>query len=100
MRFVCNAFSLQMVKLLSQFSFIGGEITEEQFKHFSKGAKSFVGHKAAAEEMGVEYNRDDLLLSPGDLLFVRQLSGKRLPEGVNTMPDNVEIKFYMLIVEE
>lgn len=45
MRFVCNAFSLQMVKLLSQFSFIGGEITEEQFKHFSKGAKSFVGHK-------------------------------------------------------
>lgn len=50
--------------------------------------------------MGVEYNRDDLLLSPGDLLFVRQLSGKRLPEGVNTVPDNVEIKFYMLIVEE
>lgn len=97
--YICNSFSLQMIKLLSSFKLNGIEITEAQFNHMRNGAKSYVGHRAAAEELGVEFNRDDLLLKPGDILYVRQITGKRLPEGVNTLPENIEIKYYQLVVE-
>lgn len=88
-----------MLQLLDCFKLNGIRLTENQFNSMSKQAKSFVGHKAAAEEMGVEYNRDDLLLKSGDILYVRQIAGKRLPEGVNTIPSNVEIQYWQIILQ-
>lgn len=97
--YVCNTISLQMLKLLDCFKLNGIRISESQFNAMTKQAKSFVGHKSAADEMGVEYNRDDLILKSGDILYVRQIAGKRLPEGVNTLPENVELQYWQIILQ-
>jgi len=97
--YICNAISLQMFKLLDCFKLNGVRLSESQFNEMSKQAKSFVGHKVAADEMGVEYNRDDLLLKSGDILYVRQIAGKRLPEGVNQIPADSEIQYWQIILQ-
>lgn len=48
--------------------------------------------------LGVAYNRVNLKLKPGDVLYVAQLVGGRLPEGTTTLPEGYSFKFLKVTV--
>ena len=85
-RFLLNAFSLQMLE---------GDATVK-FTEVSKLPEdliSAVGHQDTANVLGVEMNRVSVTLKKGDVAFVAQLQGGRLPEGSTTLPDGFTFKF-------
>ena len=84
--FLLNAFSLQMVELPSTCVFTEVETLPE-------GLESAVGHADTAAVLGVACNRVNVSLKKGDVAFVAQLQGGRLPEGSTTLPDGFRFKF-------
>lgn len=60
---------------------------------------SVVGHPDTARVLGVPYNRVSMKLTKGDVLYVAQLVGGRLPEGATTLPDGYTFKFLKVTVE-
>ena len=48
---------------------------------------SCVGHADTAAVLGVPMARISVTLQPGDVLYVAQLRGGRLPEGATTLPE-------------
>lgn len=54
---------------------------------------SAVGHADTARVLGVEMNRVSVTLKRGDIAFVAQLQGGRLPEGSTTLPEGFSFKF-------
>jgi hypothetical protein len=83
MKYVSNAFSLGMVPrhLLSTVR------VEPCFAPDVAGLESVVGHADTAAVLGVAFNRASVTLSVGDVLYVAQLRGGRLPEGSTTLPE-------------
>ena len=55
---------------------------------------SVVGHQDTANVLGVPMNRVAVKLTKGDILYVAQLVGGRLPEGCTTLPEGFSFKFY------
>jgi hypothetical protein len=51
------------------------------------GLVSCVGHADTAAVLGVPMARISVTLQPGDVLYVAQLRGGRLPEGATTLPE-------------
>lgn len=122
--YIANAFSLQMISselweqgYTPRITPVSGEKWELQLD--STGAPTFdlydctfvrtyrlegevcacwltsvVGHADTAAVLGVECNRTNLSLQPGDVLYVAQLMGGRLPEGATTLPDGYSFKFF------
>lgn len=48
---------------------------------------SCVGHADTAAVLGVPMNRVSVTLQPGDVMYVAQLRGGRLPEGTTILPE-------------
>lgn len=48
---------------------------------------SCVGHADTAAVLGVPMARVSVTMQPGDVLYVAQLRGGRLPEGTTTLPE-------------
>lgn len=90
--FIGNAFSLQMLKSLNAV------ISTEEVDTFPKDATSVVGHQDTANVLGVAFNRASLKLDEGDVLYVAQVVGGRLPEGCTTLPDGFQMKFVKVTV--
>lgn len=97
--FIGNAFSLQMVAdnaIITKVEVAPEEIPE--------GAVSIIGHADTAAVVGsilgrdILCNRASVMLDDEDTLYVAQVVGGRLPEGVTTIPDGMEIKFYRITV--
>lgn len=86
--FICNAFSLQMLKEDVTIS-----VTEIEKPEDLSVFKSAVGHADTAACLGVEMKRENVQLSPGDVVVVAQLQGGRLPEGSTTLPEGCTFKF-------
>ena len=69
-------------------------------------AESIVGHADVARLMGaalavaVPTNRVSVQLAPGDVLWVGQYSGPRLPEGCTELPEGATIKWYRVDVTD
>ena len=84
MRYVSNAFSLGMVprELLDQV-----RLTPIDHPNLD-GVQSCVGHADTAAVLGVEMRRISVTLQEGDVLYVAQLNGGRLPEGSTVLPEN------------
>jgi len=82
-----NAFSLQMLK---QFP---AQVTFEEVTELPEGLESAVGHQDTARVLGVVMNRVTVTLEKGEVFFVAQLQGGRLPEGVTTLPGGFSFKF-------
>ena len=95
-KYVGNAFSLQMVS-----SFPTTVKVEECSKDetLSPDNVSVVGHQDTANVLGVKFNRVSVKLAKGDVLFVAQIVGGRLPEGCTTLPDGYSFKFLKVTVE-
>jgi hypothetical protein len=84
--FLLNAFSLQMLE---------GDATVRftEVDSLPAGLTSAVGHQDTANVLGVKMNRVSVTLKKGDVVFVAQLQGGRLPEGSTTLPDGFTFKF-------
>ena len=61
--------------------------------------QSIIGHEDLANILGVPCNRVNTKLKEGDILFVAQYVGGRLPEGSSTLPEGAEIKFIKIKVK-
>ena len=91
MKYVSNAFSLAMLNGNCNLSV--EEISEEVFDNVKDDCISCVGHEDTANILGVVFNRASITLEKGDVLFVAQLQGGRLPEGATKLPDGFKFKF-------
>lgn len=89
--FLLNAFSLQMVDVPCIVHF-------EEVDELPDGLISAIGHADTAHVLGVEPNRINVHLSKGDVAYVAQLQGGRLPEGSTTLPDGFSFKFIKVTV--
>lgn len=91
--FLLNAFSLQM---LQDFP---ATVRFEEVEKLPEGLESAIGHQDTANVLGVPCNRINVSLKRGDVAFVAQLQGGRLPEGSTTLPEGFAFKFLKVIVE-
>ena len=92
MAFLMNAFSLQMV---TEFPCA---ISIEEVNQLPEGLESAIGHQDTANVLGVPMNRVNVSLSKGDVAYVAQLQGGRLPEGSTTLPEGFSLKFFKVTV--
>lgn len=100
MLYLANAFSLQMcprAATISVFPHTPGEVAATL-----KGAEGFaaaIGHADTAAVvsrllgMEIPAARINISLKRGDVLFVAQVTGGRLPEGATTLPEGFDIEF-------
>ena len=92
--FLSNAFSLQM-----QGSFFA-ETSPISVGDVPRDVCSIVGHADVAAVLSdllgidVPVNRVTVSLQPGDVLFVGQYCGPRLPEGATKLPQGAKISWY------
>ena len=89
--YISNAFSLGMLpkNLLEKVKFD----PSSQEEALGVPAKSIVGHADTAEVLGVEFNRESVTLEAGDVMYVAQLQGGRLPEGCKTLPEGFRFEW-------
>lgn len=92
--YISNAFSLQMLDLSEAHT-----ISVFPVDGFPSTAVSVVGHPDTAAVLGVPFNRTNLKLSKGDVLYVAQLVGGRLPEGCTTLPEGYKFVFVKVTVD-
>ena len=95
-KYVGNAFSLQML-----VTFPSTVKVEECSKEEALATDnvSVVGHPDTAAILGVAFNRVSVKLAKGDVLYVAQVVGGRLPEGCTTLPEGFTFKFLKVTVE-
>lgn len=92
--YLSNAFSLQM-----QGDFFA-ETSPISISEVPKDFVSIVGHADVAAVMStllntdIPVNRVSVSLQPGDILYVGQYCGPRLPEGATKLPQGAKIRWY------
>lgn len=91
--YLLNAFSLQMI---SEFP---ANVKFEEVDTIPNGLVSAIGHQDTANVLGVPMNRVNVSLSKGDVAYIAQLQGGRLPEGATTLPNGFTFKFIKVSVE-
>jgi hypothetical protein len=92
-KYLLNAFSLQMIQSFPC------SVSFEEVDHLPDGLTSAVGHQDTANVLGVEMNRVSVSLHPGDVFYVAQLQGGRLPEGSTTLPEGFRFKYLKGVIE-
>ena len=91
-----NAFSLQMLDLTQGQNI---KVTPIQPIDVPADAISVIGHQDMAVIVSnilgrpVAFNRVTSRLAQGDVLYVAQYTGGRLPEGATSLPAGADIKF-------
>lgn len=97
MIFVTNAFSLQMVNGNCKVAIKDIPVNEVIDRLKAEDWVSSMGHQdvanVASDMLGMEvrYNRSNISLREGDILFVAQVVGGRLPEGATMLPKGFNI---------
>ena len=95
--YIGNAFSLQMVAKENLSKILLRPVNK--ILDVQKMV-SIVGHADLAKIIGVEMNRTSITLNPGDVLYVVQLIGGRLPEGTTALPKGFEFEWISVEVTE
>jgi len=90
MKYIANAFSLQMVGEREY------KLAVSVIDSLPKGLTSAIGHADTAHVLGYEPNRISISLTKDDILYVAQLVGGRLPEGTTSLPDGFKFVFYKI----
>lgn len=105
MIYISNAFSLQMLGNLPTDIHIAATTAEEVAAKINEaGFASAVGHPDMAtiitNMLGREipHNRINIALHRGDLLYVAQVMGGRLPEGATELPPGARIEWRAVLV--
>lgn len=89
--YIGNAFSTKMLDAPQTVKF--EEVTADEFNEIKNIAVSAIGHQDTANVLGVQMNRVSLKLQKNDILYVIELQGGRLPEGVTTLPKGFTFKY-------
>ena len=97
MQYISNAFSLQMIDLNEGHSV--SIVPVESLPKESADCVSVVGHPDTAAVLGVTFNRASVKLNKGDILYVAQLVGGRLPEGATSLPEGFSFKFVRITID-
>jgi hypothetical protein len=95
-KYIGNAFSLQM---LNNFPIKINVKEVSKAEALAKDNVSVVGHQDTANVLGVPCNRVSLTLDVGDILYVAQVIGGRLPEGCTKLPENFKMKFFKITID-
>lgn len=101
--FLGNAFSLQMLdtsvsNIVNIVPVTIGEIAGSDFV-------SVIGHADTANVVSnilkrdVPANRISVRLEKGDILYVAQVTGGRLPEGATTLPEGFSLAFLKVTIQ-
>ena len=90
--YVLNAYTLQMVEIPCVCKF-------SEVEKLPEGLESAVGHPDTAAVLGVAMNRINVKLNRGDVAYIAQLQGGRLPEGSTTLPKGFSFKYIRVDVE-
>ena len=98
-----NAFSLNMLQAQhGQAHSLRIEMIYPEFVPVD--ARSIVGHESTAQAMSralgrpVAVNRESVTLLPGDVLFVAQYHGDRLPEGATELPNGAYFDWWRVLL--
>ena len=91
-KYLLNAFSLQMLQSFP------AQVSVEEVNQLPEGLTSAVGHADTAAVLNVPMNRMNISLSKGDVAYVAQLQGGRLPEGSTTLPEGFSFKYLKVTV--
>ena len=95
MKYIANAFSLQMLPAMDMIA----SIVQVNPDEVPADVVSAIGHADTAAVVSniigreIPMNRVSVSLEPGDILYVAQLMGGRLPEGATALPDGFSIRF-------
>ena len=95
MNYISNAFSLQMLPAMDMIA----SIVQVEATEIPADVVSAIGHVDTAavvsELLGREIpvNRVSISLEQGDILYVAQLQGGRLPEGATSLPEGFSLRF-------
>lgn len=101
-KYLCNSFSLNMIpegEIVVKINPIGKQ-------DIPADVISAVGHQDTASllshELGfpVPMNRITLSLVEGDVLYVAQYNGPRLPEGTTELPEGANFSFMKIMAQE
>jgi hypothetical protein len=96
MEYIGNAFSLGMVPR----HLLGSVRLAACDRPDVAALTSCVGHVDTAAVLGVPMARVSVTLQPGDVLYVAQLRGGRLPEGAMTLPEGFGFDWVRVEVAE
>lgn len=97
MKYLGNAFSLNMLAQFPSVAIVESISLYEAREELKKGFTNAVGHADTAAvfsselRIPIEAERITLSLAYRDVLIVGQYRGPRLPEGSKTLPDGAEI---------
>jgi hypothetical protein len=100
-KYLSNAFSIQMLTGASntvQFDEVDPQTIDQE------NLVSVLGHadiaNVVSSVLGKEYpvNRVSNKLEKGDIMYVAQLIGGRLPEGATSLPEGFSIKWYEVTI--
>ena len=91
--YLLNAFSIQMIDTPCSVQF-------DHVDTLPTGLTSAIGHQDTANVLGVEMNRINVKLNVGDVAYVAQLKGGRLPEGSTTLPEGFSFEFIKVTIKE
>ena len=101
MKYLSNAFSLQMLDVTKRFHIICIPISIDDIP---EDVICCIGHPDTAKVVGSDLGRDisanrvNIHLENGDILYVAQLTGGRLPEGATTLPDGFSLSYLQVEV--
>jgi hypothetical protein len=100
--YLANAFSLQMLQDFPcqvAFEELHGIKATSILSQARKGIiKSAIGHQDTANVLGVPMNRINVSLKKGDVAYVAQLTGGRLPEGATELPEDCNFRFIKVTI--
>jgi len=107
MIYIANAFSLQMLTKAAMPANIKVEEVTPGDIHDAIEAEAWlsaIGHPDTAQVVSkiigcnIPANRFSIDMVSGDIVYVAQVIGGRLPEGTTILPDGVSIAFYKVTV--
>jgi len=105
MRWILNAFSLNMLPASSEVVVRIRRLTLQEAQSVARTAQSAVGHANTAEVMARElglpigFDRRTVALEEGDECLVGQYDGRRLPEGAVQLPSGGSMVWLLVRLE-
>lgn len=97
MTYLSNAFSLNMLSSSEDFTLVRARKVEPS--EVPETAMSVIGHTDTARVVSgilgreVPASRKNVVLNSGDILYVAQYKGPRLPEGATQLPEGSTLEF-------
>ena len=91
MNYIGNGYSDNMIKHIEEdVMIVRSRITKEDIP---TDVVSCIGHEDLAKMTGYEYNRTNIVLNRGDVLYIAQIVTDRLAEGTTTLEKGTSVRY-------